>query len=430
MTPKNKHLAGLKRMAAVFLLLTGFITLTATAQTINREQVIELPAKSLTRQNTIAAIERQTGNKVIFVLGDLDETATVNYGGTTMVLNALLDRMLEGTGITYEVDGNYIILHRDPTASESNVVLAANRTISGVIMDNGVPKEGIMVSLLDNTGKKTVTSANGRFSIAGVTSGNHILKLTAQDGAMSRYREVNVAVGTDTDYVLSLADNILDVDREPEQVVFVPSAAKTTSYFVPNHTDNTIHALSGEAKTEYSLVPSSRTNENYLPKTAIKTNLLYLAATTPNIALEFGLAPKWTLDASVAFNPFKLSNDGINRLWFVQPELRYWFCQRFEKHFVGLHGIYGEYNVGQVDFLTTSFKEHRYDGWGVGAGISYGYHLPLGKRWGMEFTIGAGYIYFEYDKYRCYECDEFLSKKNRHYFGPTKAGISLIYSIK
>lgn len=184
------------------------------------------------------------------------------------------------------------------------------------------------------------------------------------------------------------------------------------------------------AGATHFLVKETGDSQMYYPKLGIKSNLAYLATTTPNAAIEFGLTKKWTLDVSIAYNPFKLQEGGINLFWFAQPEARYWFCQRFEKHFVGLHAMYGQFNLGQVDFLTTTFKEHRYDGWGAGGGLSYGYHLPMGKRWAWEFTVGAGYVYLEYDKYRCYDCDEYMGKKNRHYFGPTRAGVSLIFMMK
>lgn len=168
----------------------------------------------------------------------------------------------------------------------------------------------------------------------------------------------------------------------------------------------------------------------YMPIVGVKTNLLWLAAATPNLSVEFAVAERWTFDVAAAYNPFRLQRGGINRFGFVQPELRYWFCRRFEKHFVGLHGLYGRFNIGQIDFLTTTFEHHRYKGSGIGAGIAYGYHLPLGKRLSCEFTIGAGYVYLRYDKFRCYECDDFLGNRDRDYFGPTKAGVSLIYMIK
>ena len=69
-------------------------------------------------------------------------------------------------------------------------------------------------------------------------------------------------------------------------------------------------------------------NETYLPKFAIKTNALYWATSTPNLGFEVGLAKKITLDVSGNYNPWKFGNDRQIKHWLVQPELRYWLCER------------------------------------------------------------------------------------------------------
>ena len=84
----------------------------------------------------------------------------------------------------------------------------------------------------------------------------------------------------------------------------------------------------------------------------------------------------------------------------------------------------------RIPFQNKSTQEHRYEGWATGIGISYGYTWILGKRWNLEANIGAGYIYTKYDKYECKTCGRFKGNQKKHYFGPTKAGISLIYIIK
>ena len=104
------------------------------------------------------------------------------------------------------------------------------------------------------------------------------------------------------------------------------------------------------------------------------------------------------------------------------PEFRYWLCERYNGHFFGLHSGYVFYNISgvRVLFQDKSTKNHRYQG----------YSWILGKRWNIEATIGLGYIYSNYDKYECATCGKFKGSRNKHYFGPTKAGISLIYIIK
>ena len=94
---------------------------------------------------------------------------------------------------------------------------------------------------------------------------------------------------------------------------------------------------------------------------AVKTNLLYDVTATINAGVEVGLAPKWTLDVSGNFNGWTLSHDRKWKHWMVQPEARYWFCDRFIGHFVGFHLHGGKYNIGNLDngiqFLGTDFSK-------------------------------------------------------------------------
>ena len=216
--------------------------------------------------------------------------------------------------------------------------------------------------------------------------------------------------------------------------IILLSAVSTLSLYAQEEQEHIAQPrehLSG-SKTEYALVQTLNDRSHYLPEFALKTNLLYLATTTLNIGVEFGLARKWSFDVLAGLNPWDLNHRyGGIRHALVQPEFRYWFCQRFEKHFIGLHGLYGVFQIEDINLNPiVDITGVRYDGWGIGAGLSYGYHLPMGKRWGWEFNIGAGYVYLEYDKYNCGQCSNLIGRKAKHYFGLTKAGISLIYMIK
>lgn len=166
---------------------------------------------------------------------------------------------------------------------------------------------------------------------------------------------------------------------------------------------------------------------------AIKTNLLYDAALNVNAGIEFGLAPKWTLDLSGDYNGWTVKGHKWKH-WFVQPEARYWFCDKFAKSFLAFHAIGGQYNVGNIDadfkFLGTDFgklKDNRYQGWGVGAGIGYGYDWIINKHWNIEAEIAIGYVYFNYDVYKCQDCGRKIGEGHHNYFGPTKAAINLVY---
>jgi hypothetical protein len=65
-------------------------------------------------------------------------------------------------------------------------------------------------------------------------------------------------------------------------------------------------------------------------------------------------------------------------------------------------------------------------------GITYGYVLPIGRRWDLEFSLGAGYfggMYYEYNRSTCADCYPVRNRKERNYYGPTRAAVALIYRI-
>lgn len=166
----------------------------------------------------------------------------------------------------------------------------------------------------------------------------------------------------------------------------------------------------------------------------IKTNLLYDATATANLGIEFPLSQKWTMDISG-----NLCSWDVNRHkwkhWLVQPEFRYWFCNTFQGHFLGIHALGGQYNVGNIrnniSFLGSDFSQlthNRYQGWGAGAGIAYGYSWILSKHWNLEAELGIGWIYTRFDKYPCAVCGTKLkSDKPHNYYGPTKLAINIEY---
>lgn len=171
------------------------------------------------------------------------------------------------------------------------------------------------------------------------------------------------------------------------------------------------------------------------PKIGVKTNLLYDITTTLNLGVEFVVANKWTMDIGSNLNFWSFSSGA--RKWkqaIIQPELRYWPCERFNGHFVGVHLHTGIFNIGGLPtlggFVSENMQQYRYQGYFYGGGVTYGYHTILSNRWSLETAIGLGYAHINYDKYPCGNCGRKIKDNSKNYFGPTKVSISLIYNIK
>lgn len=164
---------------------------------------------------------------------------------------------------------------------------------------------------------------------------------------------------------------------------------------------------------------------------ALKTNVPLWGTATPNLALEAGLSSQWSLELSGAANPFSFNDNRKWKHYLLQGEARYWLCERFYGHFLGIHAGGGEFNVARTSVPWLDFSSgNRYEGWNVGAGISYGYSWVLGKRWNLEATLGLGWLHLDYDKFQCAACGKKLESKKEDRFAPTKIAVNLIYMIK
>lgn len=176
---------------------------------------------------------------------------------------------------------------------------------------------------------------------------------------------------------------------------------------------------------------------------AVKTNILGWATTNLNVGGEIAVGRRSTVQLFATLNPWNYGNLKRVRFWNIEPEYRYFFCEKFNGHFVGVHALAGQYNVrnakltffGLPDLTTPEngpqlnnegvMKARHVEGWYAGVGITYGYQWMLSKNWNLEASIGIGYAYSPYKLYG--RCNALIEKKNINYFGPTKIAISAMY---
>ncbi len=169
---------------------------------------------------------------------------------------------------------------------------------------------------------------------------------------------------------------------------------------------------------------------------------MYDATKTINLGVEIGLGKRTTLDISGNYNAWDMNgNNEKMRHMLIQPEFRYYFCEKMSGHFIGVHAHMLQYNVCGDQWLMTAFQtasnlngvseeKSRYQGEGYGAGLVYGYSWAVSNRFNIEFAVGGGYVYMDYDRYGPDKCDPLWDSGTKNYWGLTKLGISLVYIIK
>lgn len=160
----------------------------------------------------------------------------------------------------------------------------------------------------------------------------------------------------------------------------------------------------------------------------VKTNALYWGTATPNAGIEYSVAPRWTIGLEGGYHPWTFDKEkNIKAKHFlVSPEVRYWFCESFLGHFIGLNANYTLFNVGGIPL----FKDVRREGWAVGSGLTYGCSWPISRCWNIEANIGLGVWYTRYNEYESRKCGMFNDSFSKLFFGPTSLGLSFVYIIK
>lgn len=177
---------------------------------------------------------------------------------------------------------------------------------------------------------------------------------------------------------------------------------------------------------------------------AIKSNLLYDAATLLNLSVEYPFTWKGQHFSVLAQHQFpwwdfkenrrvvRFLSTGIEGRWWFKPHFQDATAKRLKRdalvgHFLGLYALSGKW-----DFQWD--RDICYQGEFWSTGLVYGYSMPIAKRLNLEFTIALGYASIPYRHYIPSADWQTLYKDSDkqgtwHYLGPTRAEISLVLPL-
>ncbi len=160
---------------------------------------------------------------------------------------------------------------------------------------------------------------------------------------------------------------------------------------------------------------------------ALKTNLAVLGLLVANCGVEFSFGRGFSLDLPFYYSPYDITSKFRVRVLGTQPELRYWFRsdQPGDGHFFGNNGAVAGFNVSFPH--TDRFQDPERALWGLGLSYGYGFNFGVGKHWGLEFNIGAGYMNYHLDTFDNVYNGKLMNTKRKDYWGITRVGISLTY---
>lgn len=162
---------------------------------------------------------------------------------------------------------------------------------------------------------------------------------------------------------------------------------------------------------------------------ALKTDLLYDIVAIPSAGVEIAVGRH----LSVAANWQGTWIQSRKRDLFWQTyggdiEARWWLKGngRDGRALTGHHvGVYAQALTYDVEFGKTGYQMDKPS---VGGGLEYGYAIPIGKHFNLDFELGLGYLGGQQKEYDPQDT-HYVWKQTTHlqWFGPTKAGVTLVW---
>lgn len=155
---------------------------------------------------------------------------------------------------------------------------------------------------------------------------------------------------------------------------------------------------------------------------ALRTNLLHLATLTPDLGLEWRANSKFGILVNGSWTSWSWQDKNRRyALWKVSPEMRLYIGKEHQ----GYLGVM--YHIGQFNYkLSDIGKQGDYQG----GGLTGGWQLPLNHSLSLDFHIGLGYTYADYEKYNIIENTRIRQgNSTKNYWGINQIGITLQWKL-
>ena len=204
---KNKKLIDIMKFSFIILLIN---TLTISATAYSQVTKFNLIMNDVSFEDIFKEVERNSNFTFLYRIGLIDNRKTMSLDVENATVENILDRILEGTDVAYNVlENNLVIL----TKASENVMnrITQSITITGTITDTeGEPLPGVSIAI-KGTSQGTVTDANGAYSLP--VPGENAILMFSYVGFVTQ----EILVGSKRIIHVTLRDNA----RELEEVVVI-----------------------------------------------------------------------------------------------------------------------------------------------------------------------------------------------------------------
>ena len=160
-------------------------------------QNITLKMSNITVKQAMDELKSRSGYSFVFSSADVDTGKKISVSSENQSINAVIEQILRGQGLTYEIQGKNIILKKVNVSDQQ----VPKKNITGSVLDvNGDAIIGANI-VVKGTTNGTITDLNGHFSISDVSS-NAVLVLS-----YIGYKDKEIHVNNQSDFKIVLNED-------------------------------------------------------------------------------------------------------------------------------------------------------------------------------------------------------------------------------
>ncbi len=189
----------LKLFRKFYILLIGFLVLVNTTQVFAQNANINLNVKDVTVEELLNTIEQKTNYRFLYSKQIVDVNRKVSLNAVNEKVEKVLQKIFDGTDITYQIDRNQVVLRELTTTPK-------NEKISGIITDEyGMEIVGATVKL-EGSSIGTITDIDGKFSLDAPLDGRLAVSFIGYDPLV-------VSIGGKTSVNIILKESVETLDE-------------------------------------------------------------------------------------------------------------------------------------------------------------------------------------------------------------------------
>lgn len=201
------------RIRAKAVTLFSCLMLSQTVLWAQDAHKISIKKEKLTLKEALKEVEKQSKTSIAYNESQLGANKVISLNLSDATLDTALSQILKGTGFSYRLEGNYVILQPVEKQQKGKI-----KQVSGQIIDESqMPMIGVNVMIKGKPGVGTITDFDGNFSLE-VAEGD-VLEVSyvgyaTQDVKVQASNVYNLTMKADTEVLEEVVVTALGIKRK------------------------------------------------------------------------------------------------------------------------------------------------------------------------------------------------------------------------